>query len=60
MLTLDVALSLRVCCAALLLLAGFNKATHLVETREAIFGYRLLPFRALACRFHAEVTPGVC
>lgn len=47
MLSVDVALGVRVCCAVLLMWAGFHKAVHLTETREAIFGYRLIPFRAL-------------
>lgn len=51
----DAVFVLRVCCGTLLLWAGFHKLAHLNATREAILGYRLVPFRFV--RVAAVVLP---
>ncbi len=41
----DAVLILRICCGVLLLWAGLHKLVNLGATREAILGYRVIPFR---------------
>src|SRR5205823_7175660 len=41
----DVVFVFRICCGTLLLWAGIHKMVHLPAAREAILGYRVVPFR---------------